>query len=304
MNEIQNPKSKVQNPSSIPHLSSPQRIVITGCLGQLGRALQEALADRTLLLLDLPDGDITDAAIIPTIADFHPDVVIHPAAYTNVDGAEREPDVAYRVNVWGTQNVALACQRVGAAMVYVSTNEVFDGTADVPYREWDVPNPISVYARSKAAGERVVQALLQRFYIVRLAWLFAPGGRNFVTKIIAAADKYGALRVVDDEFGNPTYAPDAAAAIARLIETGHYGIYHFTNAGFCSRYEFACEILRLAGREHVPITPIPSSEWKRASTPPLRAVLANTAGAELGITLRPWQAALREYFDIVGEKGA
>ena len=276
---------------------SATRIAITGCLGQLGRALQQALAHHTLLLLDLPDGDVTDPAIIPIIADFAPDVVIHPAAYTDVEGAEREPDAAYRVNVWGTQNVALACQQAGAALLYVSTNEVFDGTAGVSYREWDRPSPISVYARSKAAGERVVQTLLHRFYIVRLAWLFAPGGRNFVSKIIAAADQHGALRVVDDEFGNPTYAPDAAGAIARLIETDHYGIYHLTNAGFCSRYDFAREILRLAGRGDIPITPIPSSEWERISTPPRRALLANTAGAALGITLRPWQDALAAYFD-------
>ena len=144
MKKIQDPKRKTPG-------STPARVVITGCLGQLGQALQEALADRTLLLLDLPAGDITDPAIIRTIADFHPDVVIHPAAYTDVDGAEREPDVAYRVNVWGTQNVALACQQAGAAMVYLSTNEVFDGTADAPYREWDAPSPISTYARSKAA---------------------------------------------------------------------------------------------------------------------------------------------------------
>jgi dTDP-4-dehydrorhamnose reductase len=287
---------KTQDPKRKTPGSTPARVVITGCLGQLGQALQEALADRTLLLLDLPAGDITDPAIIRTIADFHPDVVIHPAAYTDVDGAEREPDVAYRVNVWGTQNVALACQQAGAAMVYLSTNEVFDGTADAPYREWDAPSPISTYARSKAAGERVVRALLQRFYIVRVAWLFAPGGNNFVAKIIAAADKYGALRVVDDEFGNPTYAPDAAAAIAQLIETEHYGIYHLANAGVCSRHQFAHEILRQAGRNHVPITPIRSSEWKRASTPPLRAILANTAGAELGIRPRPWQDALAAYF--------
>jgi len=287
--DIQRPKSKARSAKS-------GRIVITGCLGQLGRALHAALADRTLLLLDLPEGDITDPAIVPVIADFQPDVVIHPAAYTDVDGAEREPDAAYRVNVWGTQNVALACQQAGAALLYVSTNEVFDGSADVPYREWDRPNPINVYARSKAAGERVVQALLSRFYIVRVAWLFAPGGHNFVTRIIAAADRHGALRVVDDEFGNPTYAPDAAAVMARLIETGHYGIYHVTNAGFCSRYEFASEILRLAGRGHVPVTPIPSGEWPRAATPPRQAVLSNTAGAELGITLRPWQEALAAYF--------
>jgi dTDP-4-dehydrorhamnose reductase len=274
----------------------PARIVITGCLGQLGRSLRETLAGHTLLLLDLPDGDVADPAIIPAIADFQPEVVIHPAAYTNVDGAEREPDLATRANVWGTQNVALACQQAGAALVYISTSEVFDGTSQGPYREWDVPNPFSAYACSKAAGERVVKSLLQRFYIVRVAWLFAPGGSNFVSKIIAAADKHGALRVVDDEFGNPTYAPDAAQAIARLIETNHFGIYHFTNSGFCSRYEYAREILRLAGRDSIPITPIPSSEWPRPSTPPLRAILANAAGAELGITLRPWQDALAAYF--------
>ena len=182
-------------------------------------------------------------------------------------------------------------------MVYISTNEVFDGIAQSPDHEWDVPNPISVYARSKAAGERVVRTLLQRFYIVRVAWLFAPGGNNFVSKIVAAARKHGALRVVGDEFGNPTYAPDTAAAIARLVETDHFGIYHFTNSGFCSRYEFAREALRLAGLGQMPITPIAASEWPRLSTPPLRAVLANVAGAELGITLRPWQEALAAYFE-------
>jgi dTDP-4-dehydrorhamnose reductase len=276
--------------------SEPTRIVITGCLGQLGRALRDALITRTLLLLDLPDGDITDPAIIPTIVGFQPDVVIHPAAYTNVDGAEQEPDVAYGVNVWGTQNVAVACLRSSAAMVYISTNEVFDGTAAEPYREWDVPNPIGVYARSKAAGERVVTTFLQRFHIVRVSWLFGPGGSNFVTKIIAAADKLGSLRVVDDELGNPTYAPDAAAAICTLIETQHYGIYHFVNSSVCSRYVYAREILRLAGRGHVPVSPIPSTEWQRPAPPPLRAILANTAGAELGIILRPWQDALVDYF--------
>jgi dTDP-4-dehydrorhamnose reductase len=289
----------IQEPQLEGQGAGSARIAITGCLGQLGRALREALASHTLLLLDLPEGDICDPAIIPDIVDFQPDVVIHPAAYTDVDGAEREPELANRVNVWGTQNVALACQKAAAPLVYLSTNEVFGGRADRPYREWDVPNPISSYARSKAAGERVVRTLLQRFYIVRVAWLFAPGGSNFVSKIVAAADSHGALRVVDDEFGNPTYAPDAAEAIARLIETGHYGIYHLTNSGICSRYEFAREILRLSGRGDVPVTPIPSSEWPRLSTPPKWAILANTAGAELGITLRPWQDALAAYFAAV-----
>jgi dTDP-4-dehydrorhamnose reductase len=177
----------------------------------------------------------------------------------------------------------------------VSTNEVFDGSRREPYHEWDPTSPISVYARSKAAGEQIVRDLAPRFYIIRLAWLFGPGGVNFVTKILAGAEKYGALRVASDEFGNPTYAPDVAAAIVKVAESGRFGIYHLTNEGYCSRYAFAVEIMRLAGRDDIPITPILSAEWQRASCPPLHAVLANTHGAALGIRLRPWQAALAEY---------
>ena len=146
-------------------------------------------------------------------------------------------------------------------------------------------------AQSKAAGEAAVRTLLQRFYIVRIAWLVAPGNNNFPRKIIEAADKHGALRVVSDEFGNPTYAPDLAAAIAQLIETNHFGIYHLVNGGSCSRYEFAREILRQAGRPDVAVTPIAHPEWGRSSTPPLHAPLANTHSRALGITLRRRQEA-------------
>lgn len=275
----------------------PPRVVITGACGQLGRALCARWQGGPLLALDAVKGDIRDGdRIIPLIADFHPDLVIHTAAWTDVDGAESDPDAAYAVNALGTQNVALACQAVGAVMVYISTNEVFDGEADHPYREWDTPAPLSVYARSKLAGERIVQMLLNRFYIVRTAWIFAPGGNNFPRKIIDAADRLGALRVVDEEIGNPTYAPDLAEAIVRLAYSGRFGIYHLTNEGACSRYAWACEVLRLSGRAHVPVTPIPASAWPRAARPPLRAVLANTAAAALGIRLRPWQQALADYF--------
>ena len=272
------------------------RVVITGHNGQLGRQLQVAFAGQELLNLDLPGDDITDPGIVRGILDFRPDLVVHAAAYTDVDGCEKDPGLAFRVNAFGTQNVALAARQAGAALLHVSTNEVFDGTRRDPYREWDSINPISVYARSKAAGEQIVRDVMAgRFYIARVAWLFGPGGNNFVTKILAAAQKQGGLRVAADEFGNPTYAPDAAAAMARLAATGHYGIYHLTNAGFCSRCEFAREIVRLAGQPDLPIAPILSAEWPRPSTPPLHAVLANTAAAGLGITLRPWQAALAEY---------
>jgi dTDP-4-dehydrorhamnose reductase len=271
------------------------RVVITGHNGQLGRQLQRVLASHELLGLDLPDDDITDPGVSRAIAAFRPELVLHAAAYTDVDGSEGDPDKAFRVNTVGTQNVALGARRAGAALLYVSTNEVFDGTRRDLYREWDPVNPLSVYARSKAAGEQIVRDLLDRFYIVRVAWLFGPGGVNFVTKILAVAERGGSLRVSADEFGNPTYAPDVAAAIARLVGTEHYGIYHLTNAGFCSRHEFACEIMRLAGRPDLPIAPILSAEWPRPSRPPLHAILVNTNGAALGIALRPWRDALAEY---------
>ncbi len=275
------------------------RIFITGCKGQLGRALYAALAEHTLAGCDLPELDVTDrVAIARAIADFTPDVVIHAAAWTDVDGCARDPERAYRANALGTQNVALACAACSAALAYVSTNEVFDGTAMEPYREWDNMNPINPYGKSKAAGEWFVCHLLTRFYIVRTAWLYAPGGRNFPHRIIQLADETGALRVVADEVSNPTYAPDLAAAIAALIQTGAYGVYHLTNAGYCSRYDFACEILRLSGREHVPVEPIALADFRRASTPPRFAPLANTAAAALGITLRPWQEALAEFLHL------
>lgn len=275
------------------------RIIITGHKGQLGRALQEVLRGETLLGLDLPEHDITDRqAIVQTIADFAPQVVIHAAAMTNVDGCQRDPDAAYRVNGLGTQNVALACQRCSAAMVYISTNEVFDGTKSEPYLEFDQPNPINAYGRSKLVGEFFTRALLDRFYIVRTAWLYARGGNNFVTKIIRAADERGELRVVTDEVSSPTYAPDLAEAIAKLIRTEHYGIYHFTNEGICSRYDFAIKILELSGREHVPVHPITSDQYTRASTPPPYTPLRNfCAATALGITLRPWEEALEAYFE-------
>ncbi len=271
------------------------RVVITGHNGRLGRQLMAAFSGHELLTLDLPADDIADPRIVGRIAAFRPDLVVHAAAYTDVDGAEKDPELAFRANAFGTQNMALASQASGAALLLISTNEVFDGSQREPYREWDAINPISTYARSKAAAERIALTLTPRVYIARVAWLFGPGGNNFITKILAGAEKYGELRVAADEFGNPTYAPDAARAMARLAETGHYGIYHLTNSGFCSRYEFAAEIMRLAGKPALPITPIMSADWPRPSKPPLHAVLLNSAAACLGITLRPWQEALAEY---------
>ena len=276
------------------------RIFITGNEGQLGRALRSALAEHTLSGCDLPELDITDRTTIgAAIADFYPDVVLHAAAWTDVDGCARDPDRAYRANGLGTQNVALACAEAGAALLYVSTNEVFPGTATEPYREWDALDPANPYARSKAAGEWFVRHLLNRFYIARTAWLYAPGGRNFSNpgRIIQLADERGALRVVSDEVGNPTCALDLARAIAALIQTGAYGVYHLVNAGYCSRYEYVRRVLQLAGRGNVPVEPISLDDFERASTPPRFAPLTNTAAAALGIELRPWEEAVAEFVE-------
>ncbi|MDI7274451.1 MAG: dTDP-4-dehydrorhamnose reductase [Anaerolineae bacterium] len=271
------------------------RIAITGSKGQLGTALLARLDGEDLLPLDLPEFDVNDVAQVRgTLGGFRPDVVIHAAALTNVDQCELEPELAYRVNALGTQNVALACRRCGASMVYVSTDYVFDGSKGAPYLEYDPPAPLSVYGRSKLAGEWATQTFVGGFYIARTAWLYAPGRRNFVEAVLRLARERGALTMVTDEVGSPTYAPDLADAIARLLPSEQYGIYHFTNSGVGSRYEWACEILRVAGLEHVPVTP--SQGYARPAPVPRRVELANLCGASLGITLRPWRQALADYF--------
>jgi dTDP-4-dehydrorhamnose reductase len=269
------------------------RIVITGCKGQLGTALQNALAGHDLLCLDLPDHDITEAGSLKrALLAFEPEVVLHAAAYTDVDGCARDRERALRVNALGTQNVALACQASSASLLYISTNEVFAGDRREPYLEYDPPQPINPYGYSKWVGERYVEQISRRFYIVRVSWLFG-GPRSFVTKMLALSEERPELTVVNDEFGSPTYAPDLAEAIGQLIPTERFGIYHLVNEGSCSRFEFAQEILRLAGRDHVPVRPITLAEFRRDSTPPPRAILRNHNGASaLGIRLRPWQEAL------------
>jgi dTDP-4-dehydrorhamnose reductase len=273
------------------------RIAITGHKGQLGQALLETLADEEILGLDIPEHDITQPrAISEALTDFRPEVVIHTAALTDVDRCAHEPELALRINGLGTHNVALACLHCNAALVAVSTNEVFDGRKGKPYYEYERTHAINAYAESKLAAEEYVRMHLARFYIVRTAWLYARGGNNFASKIVQAAEKYDKLRVVCDEISSPTYAPHLAQAIGALIRTEQYGIYHFTNEGACSRLEFARRILELAGLDDVPLEPITSDQWPRASTPPLHCVIRNLAGAQLGITLPPWDEGLRAYF--------
>jgi dTDP-4-dehydrorhamnose reductase len=273
-------------------------ILIIGSRGQLGQAVRSVYATQPgnrVTEWHRPERDITQPAIVDHVVQLRPAVVINCAAWTNVDGAEAQPAAAYVTNALGPHYLAEGCRRCGALLVQVSTNEVFAGIPSVFYWEYDQPQPGGVYARSKRAGELAVLQSGARALIVRVAWLFDPGGTNFPSKMIAAADKHGSLRVVSDEIGNPTYAPDAAAALARLIEAERPGIYHLVNAGHTSRFDFAAAVLQASGRGAVPLTAIAHTEWPRPAPPPLHAVLINQAAAALGITLRPWQEAVVEY---------
>jgi len=282
------------------------KIAITGARGQLGRELHRMLSlQHEILPLARPQYDVTQNNIIEKIVGLKPNLVIHAAAMTDVDECARNPKAAFRVNALGTRNVALGCQQAHAAMLYISTNEVFNGNANVPYRERCEPDPINGYGKSKLQGERHVRDILKHAYIVRTAWLFAREGNNFPKKIIDAAKKAGnnsTLRVVDDEIGNPTYVPDLAQAITRLIMTRRFRIYHLTNQGLTSRYDFAVTILKMVGL-NVPIEKMKLADYKRDSTPPPFSALENFAAATiLEIKLRNWKVALKDYAAQIKDK--
>jgi dTDP-4-dehydrorhamnose reductase len=284
-------------------------VLITGGKGQLGRELQRAFRLHTdppdVLAPDIDELDVIDAdAVERAMRQAKPDLVIHAAALTDTSLCEEDPALAMRVNAQGSLHVAEACRRAGAAMVYVSTNEVFDGPPRrEPYGESDEPRPVNAYGRSKLEGERLVRGTLPRCYVVRTAWLYAEGSDNFPAKVLRLAEGRPAssagkreLSMVTDEVATPTWARDLAQAIISLVAQPAYGIYHLTNAGWCSRYEWAAEVLRLAGRADVTLRPITSAEYSGGPPKPPFSALRNEAAARLGITLRPWQAALGEYF--------
>ncbi len=273
------------------------RIALTGANGQLGQAIAARFAlQHTVVPLNQPAFDLGRPDAIAQVCATAADIVIHCAAYTNVDGCAREPRLAYTINALGTRYVALACQQQDIPLVYISTNEVFSGKHDQPYTEYDRPDPINPYGFSKWAGEQAVRELLRRFYIVRVAWLFG-GERSFVRTVLRLAGNPPAagIRMVADEIGSPTHAPDLADALMHLIELPHYGTYHLTNQGACSRYAFAQEILRQSGHTTVPLIPIQLADYPRDSTPPASTPLANLAGAALGLHPRPWQEALADH---------
>lgn len=273
------------------------RVLITGSGGQLGQALVRAAAaypHLEVLVWARARGDISRPEIVGEIVEQSPDVVINTAAWTQVDEAESNPDGAYAVNALGPLYLAEACRACGAALVQVSTNEVFAGVPGQFYREYDVIQPGGVYARSKAAGERAATATWDQVYIVRVAWLFGRGAGDFPAKILQAAATRPLLRVVADEVGNPTYAPHAAHAILELMQTGHYGVYHLVNEGHASRFEWT-EYLFTQLQQATKLEPIGLDEWPRPVSPPRHAVLVNQAAAARGIRLPHWQTGVDEY---------
>lgn len=275
------------------------RILLTGANGKLGSYLASLLTtSHDLLGCSSKDLDITDfRAVQKIVRDYQPDLIINSAAWTQVDACAVDPEKAIAINGYGAQHLAIAAYEVGAAILQVSSNEVFDGKATQPYYEYDQRQAVNPYGHSKLVGESAVMTTNPRHYIVRTSWLYAHGGRNFIHAILGAAQAEKPLRVVIDEVAHPTYTNDLADALAKLIETGRYGVYHFVNAGAVSRYDFARYALDRAGYAHVPITPISHHEWQRPSTPPTYTPLANLAGQQIGITLRDWREAVDAFLE-------
>jgi len=265
---------------------------LTGAGGQLGLELAEVLPHRghEVVALDRQRLDVADAgAVESAIGEHEPGLVVNAAAYTNVDGCEEALDLAYAVNALGPRNLAQACERRGSELLHVSTNYVFDGKGERPYETFDTPNPISAYGRTKLAGEELVTRLANRWYVVRSAGVYGRGN-NFVRTMLRVAGERDQLKVKDDEFISPTYARDLALGIAGIIEEGRYGLYHLTNAGSCSWYEFTREIFRLTGVE-TEVLPIPGSEYPLPAARPANGLLSSVGSPEL----RHWSEALAEY---------
>jgi dTDP-4-dehydrorhamnose reductase len=270
------------------------RVLITGAGGMLAADLLEAFADDEVVGLTRAELDVTDEpSVEAAVRDHEPELVVHAAAYTKVDACEEETDVAWRTNAIAPWWVARACDRAGAAMVYVSTDYVFDGLAGRPYTEFDPVNPRSMYGRSKEGGEQLVREALDAHYIVRTSWVQGEHGGSFVKTMLRVGAERGALSVVDDQTGSPTFTFDLAPAIRQLAVTGRFGTYHLTNSGHCTWFELARAVFDEAGLE-VDLSPTDTASYGAPAPRPAYSVLDNTKARLTGLDPLPdWQASLK-----------
>lgn len=274
-----------------------KKILVTGCSGQLGRAIQREYENdgAKLLCTDVAELDITDSAqVMEYMRLQRPDAILNCAAYTAVDDCERAWDLAYRINAIGPRNLAIAARETGAKLVHISTDYVFDGEGTSPYTEFDAVNPVSAYGKTKLAGERFVAQFAERFFIIRTAWLYGEG-KNFVRTMLRLAETHDAVSVVKDQLGTPTSAAEVARLMHRLEPTENYGLFHGTCEGSCSWADFASEIFRLAGTS-TKVNYVTTEEYGSPTKRPAYSVLDNyMLRLTTDYRMADWEAALREY---------
>lgn len=278
------------------------RILVTGVKGQLGHDVMNELAKRghTGIGVDVEEMDITDAKKVnEVIRASEVEAVIHCAAYTAVDAAEDQVEFCRKINAEGTENIAKVCKELDIKMMYISTDYVFDGEGTRPWEPDDERHPLNVYGLTKYEGELAVEKYLDKFFTIRIAWVFGVNGKNFIKTMLKLSETHDELNVVDDQIGSPTYTYDLAVLLVDMIETEKYGRYHATNEGLCSWYEFACEIFRQAGRD-VKVNPVSSDEFPTKAKRPHNSRMDKSKLTENGFTPLPaWQDALKRYLEII-----
>jgi dTDP-4-dehydrorhamnose reductase len=280
------------------------RVLIIGASGMLGHDLQKEWSGDELIPASSRDADIRDRdEVRALVSGARPDAIVLAAAYTDVDGSERHPQLAFAVNGQGAENVARAASEAGAPILYVSTDYLYDGSSTRAYEPADAIAPLNVYGKSKAAGEAAVRAHATAWCIVRTSWLFGAGGASFPEKILRAAETRPELTVVADQTGSPTFTRDLAGAIRDLVRKKAEGVLNVTNSGSCTWCEFAAEVLRQAGRGEVRVTPITTEQAARLAKRPRYSVLAPTSLHAQGIALRSWQDAVTAYLEDLRDSG-
>lgn len=274
------------------------KILVTGATGQLGYDVCKVLAERKIEYVGISTAtcDITDDHQVKELFEtMQPDGVIHCAAYTKVDQAEEEPEKCWEINVEGTKNIASACRRSNIKMIYISTDYVFPGDGEKYYETNDRFAPCNTYGASKLAGELAVKALLERYFIVRVSWVFGSNGGNFVKTMLKLAETQNELNVVCDQIGSPTYTVDLAPVLCDMIETECYGTFHATNEGICSWAEFAQTIFRLTEKDTI-VHPIPTKDYPTKAVRPLNSRMSKTTLDKAGFNRLPhWEDALNRY---------